>query len=152
MKKLHFKKIFLTLFILGILTITYSFFIERNLITVNEFEIKSTFEGKIIVISDLHLGKWKDEKFLKKIVDKINTEIKNKNIEHVFIAGDFTYHPKDISEKGLDTLFSPLAQISAPVYSVLGNHDEEKPGPKLAEVLKKVLEKNNVKIIENKKQ
>ena len=143
-----FKKTILTLFFTGILLLSYSFFIERNWIKINEYTISASFEYKIALISDLHLGKWKDEKFLEKVVNKINTQVSENSVEAVFIAGDFTYHPEKISD--LSRLFQPLSEISVPVYAVLGNHDEEKPGPKLADELKQVLQANNVQIIEGK--
>ncbi len=139
-------KIFIALVSLGILILAYSFFIERQRVVVNEYKISASFEYKIALISDLHLGKWKDEKFLEKVVSTINVQIQKNGVQAVFIAGDFTYHPDKISD--LEKLFAPLSEISVPVFAVLGNHDEEKPGPKLAEDLKKVLQENGVKIIE----
>jgi predicted MPP superfamily phosphohydrolase len=62
------------------------------------------------------------------------------------IAGDFTFLPGD---KNLETLFSPLKLSKVPVYAVLGNHDEQKPGPDLKLELIRALEQNGVKYLEN---
>lgn len=139
--------IILSLCILGILIFLYSFLVERNMIKVNQYTIFSSFEYKIALISDLHLGKWKDETYLTKVVKNINTQVSQNGIKAVFIAGDLTYHPKKISD--LERLFHPLSKISIPIFAVLGNHDEE-DNPKLTEALKKVLRKNKVKIVEGK--
>jgi uncharacterized protein len=46
-------------------------------------------------------------------------------------------------------LFSPLKLSKVPIYSVLGNHDEQKPGPNLKRALVRALENNGVKYLEN---
>ena len=108
-------------------------FIEPQIIIVKNEKIEVGFESKIILISDLHLGKYKTEKFLSKAVEKIN----NLEADYVFIAGDFTYQPE---LKDLEKLFAPIWEINKPVYWVLWNHDVEKPGPKLRDELKTVLD------------
>lgn len=143
-----FFKFFLFSVSLGLIVLAYAFFIERERVVVNSYEISASFDYKAILISDLHLGKWKSEKYLMKVVQKINNEIDGNGVQSVFIAGDFTYNPSKISD--LKTLFKPLSEIKVPVFAVLGNHDEEKPGPKLANELKKILKINNVEIIEQK--
>jgi len=142
------KKFSIFSFIVAIIIILYAFFIERFYLKVNEYEISASFNYDAILISDLHLGKWKNEDFLEKVVKQINIQIDKNAIKSVFIAGDFTYHLQNIDD--LDTLFKPLSLIKVPVYAVLGNHDEERPGPKLADKLKIVLEKNKVFVIEQK--
>lgn len=138
------KKIFIILIIFSILLFCYSFFIERFLIKIEKTEINANFNLKIALMSDLHLGKWKGEDFLLKVVNEIN----KLDTEAVFIAGDFTYNIENTDS--FKSLFKPLADLKVPVYAVLGNHDEEKPGPPLSKELKKVLTKYNVEIIENK--
>ncbi|MCK5416688.1 metallophosphoesterase [Candidatus Parcubacteria bacterium] len=112
------------------------------MIFVKTTTIEVGFSGKIVVIADLHLGVYKNENFLKRVVDKIN---KIENIDAVLIPGDFTYCPP----KNLDNLFYPLKKINAPIYAVLGNHDSEKPGQPIQQKLKEVLEKNNVIFLHN---
>ena len=120
----------------------YARFIERNIILVKNTEIEVGFSAKIVVIADLHLGVYKTENFLARVVDKIN---KIDKVDAVLIPGDLTYYPKENLEK----LFYPLKNISAPVYAVLGNHDSEKPGPPIQKELQQVLEKNGVIFLHN---
>ncbi|MBU2524607.1 metallophosphoesterase [Patescibacteria group bacterium] len=105
-------------------------------------KIEVGFSSKIIVISDLHLGIYKNTSFLKRVVNKIN---KIENIDAVLIPGDFTYYPPE----NLEALFSPLKNIKFPIYAILGNHDSEKPGPPIQEKLQKALEKNGVTFLSN---
>jgi predicted MPP superfamily phosphohydrolase len=143
--KFSLKKTLQIIFFLGIFTILYATFIERNWINVNEFEIEASFDLNAALISDLHLGFFgKDEDFLERVVDKINVLAKEEKVEILFIAGDFTnVSTEDVD---LDQLFDPLKKIDIPVYAVLGNHEEEKPGPKISDKLIKTLWSNKVLI------
>jgi predicted MPP superfamily phosphohydrolase len=121
-------------FILLSLLFIYSRFIETQLITINNTQINVWFESKIALISDTHLWIYKDEVFLKRVIDKINNI---PDLDYVFIAWDFTWNPKNDE---LLELFEPLSQLSIPTYWVLWNHDVEKPGPKIREELIEVLD------------
>ncbi len=139
------SKIFLIAIIfLFLLTLSfiYSRFIERNIIKTETTKIKVGFSAKIIVISDIHLGAYKDADFLKRVVEKIN---KIENVDAVLIPGDFTYYPN----KNLEKLFYPLKDLKVPTYGILGNHDDERPGPPIQEELKRALKNNNVVFLEN---
>ncbi|MFH1233073.1 MAG: metallophosphoesterase, partial [Patescibacteria group bacterium] len=142
-KKINYKKkiILILCFLVAILFI-YARFIERNIIIVQNTKIKIGFSAKVIVIADMHLGIYKDRNFLKKVVNKINEQ---KNIDAVLIPGDFADYPY----KDLSTLFSPLKNIQAPVYGVLGNHDSEKPGLFIQKQLQEALKINGVIFLNN---
>lgn len=101
------------------------------------------FYKNIALIADLHLWVYKDETYLLKVINTINQQT---GIDMLVIAGDFTFLPGD---KNLETLFSPLKLSKVPVYAVLGNHDEQKPGPDLKLKLIRALERNGVKYLEN---
>lgn len=120
----------------------YARFIERNLIFVRTTKINVGFSAKLVVISDMHLGIYKDEKFLQKVVNKIN---KIKDIDAILIPWDFTYYPF----VDLEQLFSPLKNIKVNIYAVLGNHDSGRPGPPLQKKLQKALENNGVIFLHN---
>jgi predicted MPP superfamily phosphohydrolase len=62
------------------------------------------------------------------------------------VAGDWTYEPK----RDLVAGFAPLAQLKKPVFAVLGNHDVERPGPKLAKELRAALETHGVHLMEGR--
>ncbi len=138
-----FQALILLFFLILSLLFIYSRFIERKLILTKTTKIETGFSAKIIVISDLHLGVYKNKHFLEKVVNKIN---KIPWVDALLIAGDFTYYPPE----DLETLFSPLKKINIPTYAVLGNHDSERPGPAIQKKLQKALEKNNVIFLHNK--
>lgn len=118
-------KIFSPILTLALVTVFYGSFIEPKILTVKETNIPLVSFDKsfptagrvrIALVSDFHMGWWKDEKWTKQVVEKINGE----NPELVLIAGDFILSKmKDASELG------PLADFNAPVYAVLGNHDHK---------------------------
>jgi len=120
----------------------YARFIERYQIKIQTTQIETGFESKLIVISDMHLGAYKDESFLKRVVEKVNQQ---ENIDAVLIPGDFTNYP----HQDLTDLFTPLQDLKFPTFAVLGNHDSEKPGPYLRDELKEVLESYGVIFLHN---
>jgi hypothetical protein len=83
------------------------------------------------------------------LVSEVNKQVLENNLDYVFIAGDFTHYPDEDEIQKMETMFAPLKDIKVPVYAVLGNHDLEKPGPKLRQELSSGLKKNNVKLLNN---
>ena len=87
------------------------------------FEIKSEAlaplwkDKKILVVSDIHLGETRREKFMQKIVDLINSE----KPDIVFNLGDLIDGPSFPYAKA----FAPLADLNPPLgnYYVEGNHE-----------------------------
>ena len=59
-KLLH---VLIFVFTLVILVMAWSYFIERKMIVVRETVIKTGFTANVVLIADLHLGKWKNETF-----------------------------------------------------------------------------------------
>lgn len=117
-------------------------FIEPQMIRVQETRLAGTgIEARIALISDIHLGVYKDRAFLDRVVDRLSTL----QVDAVAIAGDFTYEPRD---RAFDVLFSPLARLDMPVYAVLGNHDQQAPGPDIDTALRAGLRANGVRVIE----
>jgi len=126
---------------LGIIFI-YARFVEPKIVMVNHYKIATGFKAKYALIADIHLGIYNDETILQKVVKKVN----NQDVDALLIAGDFTYEPK-LEE--LKRLFAPLKNINVPIYAVLGNHDKQRPGPKLDLELIEVLNKLGVNVIDN---
>ncbi|MCD9006866.1 metallophosphoesterase [Luteimonas sp. XNQY3] len=125
------------------LTFAWARFVEPQMIRVQETRLAGTgIEARIALISDLHLGIYKDRAFLDRVVDRLSTL----QVDAVAIAGDLTYEPQD---RALDALFSPLARLDMPVYAVLGNHDQQAPGPDIDAALRAALRANGVRVIEN---
>lgn len=115
-KKHFYTKTAIAFLILSILFI-WAHYIEPQIIRVKQTTIhQQHIRADIILISDLHLGFYKDERFLQRVVDKINAL----KADYVVIAGDFSYkaNPDEYSK-----LYAPLAKINKPVYAVRGNHD-----------------------------
>jgi len=97
-----------------------------------------------VVISDLHLGVYKDRFFLERVVEKIN---KINRVDYVIIPGDFVYYPY----KNLNETFGALSKLKCPCYAVFGNHDiqEESYIKDLKPNLIKTLNKNGVTFLHN---
>jgi predicted MPP superfamily phosphohydrolase len=119
-------------------------FVEPQMIRVRETTLSGTgVNTRIALISDIHLGIYKDSDFLERVVTRINAL----PADAIVIAGDFTYEP---GQESLQALFAPLAHLRRPVYAVLGNHDQQAPGPDIDQALRKALTDNGVEIIEGR--
>lgn len=115
------------------------------MINVKHQEIKTGFQGRFVLVADMHVWIFKDAKYLQKVVEKINEQ---ENIDGVLIPWDFTLVLHDNID--FEKLFSPLKNLTYPAYATLGNHDTMNPGPDISEKLIQALEKNNVVMLENK--
>jgi uncharacterized protein len=106
-------------------------FIERQWIVERHTVIDLGFAARIAVISDIHLGLFKDEAFAARVVERLNAI----DVDVVLFAGDWTYDPtRPIAE-----LVAPFAKLRHPMLSVPGNHDEQQPGPLLVKPLRDAL-------------
>ena len=114
-------------------------FIEPQIILVRQQKIDIGFSGKIALIADIHAGIYKNEKFIKRVVAKINQQ----QPEVILIAGDFLYACDDVNK-----YFSSLTMLKAPVYAVLGNHDFYSPNCPRVELIE-ALTQQGVKILDN---
>ncbi len=88
-------------------------------------------------ISDIHIGSVRGKKFLSNIVDKTN----NLNPDVVFITGDLVDGSRTISKSDI----APLKKIKAPIYFIMGNHDQYEGENSVA----KLLEGTNITILRN---
>ena len=124
----------------------YARFIEPNIIIVKNHSIdieKTAGKNiKIAVFSDAHIGIFRNEKILKRVVEKIN--LIHPNL--VLIPGDFVYK---INKNNIESALAPLSGLKAPAFAVTGNHDTGSPGIDVSEEIKIVLEKYNIKFIDN---
>lgn len=124
------------------LVFTWSRFIETRIIRVQDTTLAGIgADLDIALVSDIHLGVYKGRAFLDRVVDRINAL----PVQAVAIAGDLTYEPQGQS---LEDLFAPLARLEVPVYAVLGNHDQQAPGPDIDAALRAALRTHGVQIIE----
>ncbi|MBU1446127.1 metallophosphoesterase, partial [Patescibacteria group bacterium] len=139
------EKLFLTfiiLFFVGSALFIYARFIEPQIILTKTHRIKTGFEAKIVILSDIHLGVYKDKHFLERIIEKTNAI---EDVDAVLIPGDLTYWP----QTPVDELFAPLRDLKYPSYAVLGNHDNENLDTKTKNALITVLRDNGVALIQN---
>jgi len=117
-----FQKIFVSFLyafsLFCLLLLIYGSFIEPQLIVVTKKTITHPLASpmKIVVISDLHVGAYKGEAYVKRVVNRINNLLP----DIVLIPGDFTLS----TESDLSDL-DPLQNIHTTMgtYAVLGNHD-----------------------------
>ena len=82
-------------------------------------EIPKSFDGyKVVQVSDLHIGNWKDKRAaMEKMVSVINTQ----NADAVMVTGDLVHH-RATELDGVEDIFSRI-EANDRVFSVMGNHD-----------------------------
>ncbi len=135
---------FMLIAVVGAVLGIYARFIEPNMLIVKQTTIHSGYSLKLALISDMHYGLYSTPERMQRLVDKLNSL----DVDAVVVAGDWTYEPpKNIN---LAEQLKPFSQLKHPIYSVPGNHDEEMPGPPLAQELKAALIANHVQPIEGK--
>lgn len=168
--KSGFKKILVgscLLFLIGLLVLIYSYFIEPNRLVINEQVLKiqnwnKEFDGlKIVAISDIHGGSnGVGIEKLQKIVEEINVQ----NADLVVFLGDYVSQVnsnKPIRERELKMSMAEIVdnlkgiKSKYGVFVILGNHDgwykEDEIKTKFAGIGYKVLE-NEISIIEKNGQ
>ena len=96
-------------------------FVEPQWIIERETQTALSTGTRVALISDLHLGAYKNAAFVARLAEHINAL----NPDCTVIAGDFLYAP----EVPLDLLFATLKNIHGPIYAVLGNHDSHEVAP-----------------------
>ncbi len=104
-----------------IVTVAYGSFVEPQRITVTRLHVKLPIERplRIAVLSDFHVGPYKGQRFVERVVRKTN-ELRP---DVVILVGDYVL-TDDVTLQGLAPL-SPLSALQPPLgtYAVLGNHD-----------------------------
>lgn len=132
----------IVLLLAGCLLFAWARFVEPQRIRVQETTLTGTgARARLVLVSDIHLGVYKNSRYLQRLVDRINAQ----QADAVVIAGDFTYEPDG---KSLQQMFAPLAELHLPTYAVLGNHDQQAPGPDIDAELRSALATHNVRVIE----
>lgn len=126
--------------IAGLLVFIDARFIERYRITVRETAIPLGIPARVALISDLHLGVYKSPAYLERVVERLNAL----HPDAVLIAGDLTFDP----DRDMKTLLAPFRRLQVPAYSVPGNHDEQRPGPRMEQALRQALESVGVTPVE----
>lgn len=122
---------------------TWARFIEPNWLQVRETTLGSACGVRVALISDLHYGLYVRGPELQRLVDTLN----GLQVDAVLVAGDWTFEPPH----DLRGELAPLAGLRHRVYSVLGNHDEERPGPPLQGSLREALAAAKVESIDGRR-
>lgn len=114
----------------------YGFFHARHL-TVKKYQIQlgeKKYNKKLVLLSDIHTGSFVNEKYLEKVIEKVN-EI---NADLVLIAGD-TFDVKAFECCNLPKLEEMFRKLHSKegVYASLGNHDPLPSDRKVREFFEK---------------
>lgn len=126
--------------IVTILGVINYYNIRNTKITVEIENLPKSWENKkVILVSDIHVGSFRNEAFVKNIVTKIN----NKNADIVIICGDLF----DGTKLDVDKISAELSKLHAneKIYFVFGNHDLYSK----TEDVYAILNKTNFHILDN---
>lgn len=133
-----------TALLLGWVLVFYGSFIEPRRLVVREWDktLEASGEGvaRLVVFSDPHLGWWKGEHYLERVVRAVNAA----RPDAVLIPGDFI-----LSATYQAQALRALAGLRMPTYAVLGNHDQEFGD---ADEIARVLEQAGVHVLRNTSQ
>jgi uncharacterized protein len=131
------------LILLLCLLFDYARFIEPNIILTHTTSVPVGFSGRLVLIADIHLGVYKGENFLARLVQQIN---QLPDVDAVLVAGDWAYFlPPD----QIDQELASLKDLKYPVYAVMGNHDNGTPGEDVSAALTKALTADGVVVLNN---
>ncbi|MCC7432020.1 metallophosphoesterase [Candidatus Peregrinibacteria bacterium] len=97
---------------------------------------------KIALLTDLHLGIFKGERFLKRVLARL----KKDKPDLIILGGDLINDPTD---KYLRRMFVDLKSLDVPIVAVTGNHDAGIPGDYESVRVRRELEKVGVQTIDN---
>lgn len=138
------RRAFAAVTLAGCLVFAWARFVEPQMLRVRTTTLAGTgARADIALISDIHLGVYKGSGFLERLVHRLDAL----PVQAVVIAGDLTYEPQ---AHDLAVLFEPLSRLRVPVYAVLGNHDQQAPGPDIDRPLREALTRYGVHIIEGR--
>jgi uncharacterized protein len=118
-------------------------FVEPNQLQVRETSVGTSCRVRVALVGDVHAGLFVRSSQLEDLVNALNAL----DVDAVLVAGDWTYEPK----RDLRSTFAPLATLRHRTYAVLGNHDEERPGPPLQQTLRTTLQSFGVQFVEGQR-
>lgn len=141
------KKILISIFLIIIVLIVYSCFIETSIFRVKEYKVESTslpseFNGlKIVHFSDIHYGTTINKKQLDKIVTKIN----DLNPDIIVFTGNLIDKNITLTENIEQEVIESLSNLKCSLYkyAIYGNEDI------LNNSYKDIIEKMDFKLLDN---
>ncbi len=124
---------------------SYARWIEPNQIVVREVELPYSFEEpvRVALLADFHLGAYSCAVDVTRWVGFLNES----DADVALIAGDFVWGVKDRNQ--LRDWLAPLAEVTVPLYAVLGNHDLPSQGELPADDIVAELEALGVTMIDD---
>lgn len=132
----------------ALLVLTWARFVEPQRIVLRQTTLHGTgVRADLALVSDLHLGAYKDTAFLRRLAARLEAL----PVEAVLVAGDLTDAPPARDQASLQALLAPLGRLRHPVYAVLGNHDQQRPGPDIDRPLRAALGALGVQVIEGRR-
>ncbi|GGC99352.1 metallophosphoesterase [Aquisalinus flavus] len=140
------RKVLLGLFLAFLSVLAYARFVEPRILLVKEHELNictaaAVGEVRAAVFSDTHNGIFDNAMPVRRIVERVN----GLDADLVLIPGDFTYHPP---AEDLPDLFAPLADLTAPAFATMGNHDVGLSGEDLTRPLIGTLDALGVTVLD----
>ncbi|RFB01661.1 metallophosphoesterase [Parvularcula marina] len=138
------KRVLALIFTVPVALLVYARFVEPQRLIRVATDVEICGQGlpgtiKAAVLSDVHQGIFRNAVSVPRLVKTINRS----NPDIVLIAGDFTY---DLPPEKFEKTFAAFKHLKAPVYGVLGNHDNIH-GPEYREKLIDALEKSGVTML-----
>ena len=118
-------------------------YVEPNQLRVNETSVSSVCGVRVALVSDIHRGVYGRDSHLAALVDKLNAL----PVDAVLVAGDWTYEPP----RDLVAAFAPWSGLRHRSIGVLGNHDEQQPGPPLQRQLRAALQDHGLQWAEGRR-
>lgn len=120
----------------GVLLSVYGFLHARHL-TVKKYQIQlgeKKYNKKLVLLSDIHTGSFVNEKYLEKVIEKVN----ELNADLILIAGD-TFDVKAFESCNLPKLEQIFRTMHSKegIYASLGNHDPLSSDRKVREFFEK---------------
>lgn len=141
-KKRYYIKCNIAIVVLSVFFI-WAHYIERYIILVKEDTITGLgFSADVVLVSDIHLGLYKDASYLQRVVDEVNAL----SADYVVIAGDYLYK----SEGHFEQMFRPFSRLNKPAYTIRGNHDYRYVRTQTSKELFAVLDDYGIELIEQK--
>ncbi len=137
------------IFFVMISCLAYGRFVEPRILLTNEHDIalqgcfKNAGDARIAVFSDTHNGLFGNAM----AIERIAKRVQKTGADAVLIAGDFVYF---LDPARMEETYAAFAQIEAPIFGVLGNHDLGIPGPDLRAPLMDALPAAGVTLIDNR--
>jgi len=130
--------------VLAVLTVfAYARFVEPRILVVSNHDImldRCGAPARIAVFSDTHQGLFGHSMSIERIAKRVQLL----NSDAVLIPGDFVYF---LATDRFENTFQALSKIDAPIFAVLGNHDNGMPGPDIGQNLTPALEAIGVHVL-----